>query len=288
MIGRFDSSGNRLAITYNSLTLNSPTDTREPTPQTYLVETVASQSAIDFILENKQQADGSEVYGPHKISRIISLQGRILAPSEAVLFDMIEDMATACDPALVAFKNPSDFFLALDYSTPTNDLTNYPTGLMACRYYAWPMKMPEPVMSSVAQGFGALFDLTFLMKDPRRYLQSSSSTTGTSIDNSLADYPSYPTLSFTMTGAGSATFSVRNAATTNDTTLTLDLSGRSNNDAVVVDFANRRITVNGSVNMGLYVSGDYFLIEPGTNTLTYTNTTNTGTRTMSWRKAFPV
>jgi phage-related protein len=183
----------------------------------------------------------------------------------------------------VAYNNPTDSFLALDFSTPTTDTVNFANGLMASRYYVRARVAPEPMVTSWT-GWSAMFSLDLLVKDPRRYIQAALSVTGTgTAANTLATTVSWPLVTITASGAGSATYSVAN--TTLSKTLTLNLSGLVNTNVVVVDMAKAKITKNGVETPSLYVSGNYWPIQPGNNTITVTNGTNMTTVT-SWRVAF--
>jgi phage-related protein len=90
-----------------------------------------------------------------------------------------------------------------------------------------------------------------------------------------------------MAGAGSATYSV-DVSSDSLFALTLNLSTMIASDVVVVDMARKKITKNGVETPSLYVSGDYFVIEPSAyqgGSLTTLNGTNATTVT-TWRPAF--
>jgi hypothetical protein len=85
-----------------------------------------------------------------------------------------------------------------------------------------------------------------------------------------------------MSGAGSATYTI----SVGGVPLVLNLSGRSAAQVVVVDFEKKKITVDGTENPGLYVSGTFFEIGTGAaQALSITNTTNTAS-SLSWKRAF--
>lgn len=284
MIALFDADGNRLAVTYNGLTLNSPSDDPD---STYELNTAGSNTQMTMISDDNPVGDGSEMYEARKISRLIRLDGVVRAQSLPELYDREKALAAAFDPAKISHENPGTDFLALDFSVPTES-DAYPTGLVPSRYYARPRYAVELLDSSYT-GFAKLFSIQMLMKDPRRYLQSESSAVGsTTADNTKADYRSYPTVTIAATGAGSSTFSIARACTGFTTkTLTLNLSGLSSGNTVTVDMGSMRIKKNGTDAQSLFVSGDYWEMEPGSNTITVTNGTNV-TVTTTWRSAFCV
>jgi hypothetical protein len=280
MIGLFSADNTRLAVTYNSLTLNSPTDAKD---DTYQLDIIIPVTSVAQVVEPHPSSDGSEAFTPYKTQRIVRLLGEIRAPTLAKLFDKMKGLASACDPALIAYNNPTDSFLALDFSVPTTDTTTYATGLVPSRYYARPMRLPEPVVSSYT-GLSAMFTIDFLMRDPRRYLQTAVTLAGAgTAANTAADYPSWPTITITMAGAGNAAYAIANSTT--GKSLVLNLSGASNLDVYVVDMARMKITKNAVETPSIYVSGDYWNMKPGNNTVAISNTGNATTSTV-WRPAF--
>lgn len=288
LISLFDAAGARLALAYNGLTVNSPSDTIESTSgaeDAYRINAVASKTALDYVLEIQSQRPGAEIYNMHKVTRVVTLSGRIVGPTRAKLHDKIEAFAEAFDGDKIRFNNASNPFLPLTFTTLTTDTTNYPSGQMACKYLAMPGAIFEPVVGG--KGYTARISMPMLLRDPRRYLVAQSTKTGAGTTTNLGGFRSWPTLTITMAGAGSATYRITNTATTNTTILTLDLSGRANADVVVVDFEHRTIKVNGTLTMSLYVSGGWTEAEPGNNVLTYANTTN-ATSVFSYFPAFSV
>jgi len=280
--------GLRLAVAYNGLTLNNPSDTLDGDsgPDTYEINSVAGSTAFDYISEVNQQRDGLEVYDFRKVSRIETLRGVIRAPSQAKLHDKIKSLANAFDPAKISHDN-TDPFLALTFSVPTTDTANYATGFVLSQYYAIPLRMPDPVVDEAA-AFAAMFDIVMLMKDPRRYWQTQSSQTGAAtVSNVLSDYPSPATLTITMAGAGNAAYSATNTTALHGAeALVLDLSGRSAAQVVVVDMERRSIKVDGTETPSIYVSGSYFHIDPvASNVIAYANTTN-ATSVLTWRRSW--
>lgn len=283
LISLFDASGDRLAITYDATyAFNQAIGTTRK--DIVEINRVQYQTAFSGVVEQREFTDGLEVYPTYKRQKRIILIGAVRASTKGTLYDRLEELATAFDPALVAHNDPDGMgFRPLDFSVTTADTVTYPTGLIACRYYVRPEAALEPPFSQ-HQGLAVPFVLSLIAADPRRYTQAVESLTGTgNADNSKADYWSWPTLTIAMTGAGSATFAIANAATAQ--TLTLDLSGLVNGDSVAVDMESRAITVNGVDTPELYVSGDYFHLEPGSNAITVTNDTN-ASPTLSWRPAF--
>lgn len=280
MIGLFSADATRLAVTYNGLTLNNPAD---PKDDTYALDVAVPVTSYNQIIETHPSSDGSEVFTPYKAQRVVRLLGTIRAPSIAKLHDKMRDLAKYTDPSIIAYNNPLDSFLALDFSVPTTETTVFTTGLVPSRYYARPMRMVEPIVSAFS-GLSAMFTLDFLLRDPRRYLQTATALTGAgTAANTSADYPSWPTITLTASGAGSATYTIANS--TAGKSLVLNLSTLVNLDIVSVDMARAKISKNGVETPSLFVSGDYWSIKPGNNTIAITNGGNI-TTTTTWRPAF--
>jgi len=277
-----DSRQTRNAISYNGLTINQRINGSNK--DIIEVNSIRSETPIQTIRESREYESGLEVYGAFKRGKRLILQGVIRASTHGALYDRIEEVAAAYDPDVVSRDNPDDFgFLALDFDVPTADEVNFPTGLMPCRYYARAEKAFEPPTSQYA-GIAVPFNLPLLAADSRRYLQSASQLTGAgAADNSLATVWSWPTLTIAMTGAGSATFALANAEAAGS--LVLNLSGCVNGDSVAVEMERRKITKNGIEAPSLYVSGAFWHMEPGVNTITVTNGTN-ASPTLTWRSAF--
>lgn len=283
MIGIFDNDGNRLPITVNGLVLNDPDDAHD---DTYEVNSVAVSTAVDTLTEARQNRDGLELYGTRKLNFLVRIDGMIRATTMGVLYDRISDLAEALDPGTISYTDATAL-INVEFSTPTDDFLNYPSGLISCKYLARPRTIPSPAVSQFT-GTVSPFSIELLVSDPRRYLAAATTKTATgSIDNSLATYRSWPTLTLNMGGAGSATYAIALTSSVGTKTLTLNLSGRSNGQVVTVDFAKKKITVGSTETPSIYVSGDFWEIMPESGmTLAASNTTNVSSFSLSWNRAF--
>ena len=271
------SLGTRLRIDYDpsgyNLYLNNPATSPYPA---YEVSRVESLGNIPSIREERPAGDGSISSTPRKASRVLRMTGFIRANKYSTLYDYAETFARTFDPVRIAHEN-TDPYLPLDFSVPTDDTVNWATGLIPCRYYALAMGTLD-VPTSSATGKSIPFTIDFFLKDPRRYAQTASTVTGTGTAANKGDYRTYPIITITATGAGSASYSVAN--TTAGITMALTLSGLVNNDVVVVDMDKQTVTKNG-VSASSLISGTpgWFYIAPGNNTITVTNGTNVTTST---------
>ena len=276
--GAIDAPENRLAIVYAgnaSITLNDPAS---PTDDSMFLDDIAVSPITDAVMENKQGKDGMEAYQVFKNGLMIRMHGIIKAPTQARLFDKAEALAYAFDPALLSRRfSPSSLgFRSLAFSVPTEDTVTFPSGLMPSQYFARAMD-PVHFARSTFEGYNAPFEIDLIVRDPRRYLQTlRQKFDNGAMDNLVADYPSWPMLTIVMTAAGNAAAGFQNAGSLGGAkTLTLNLSGLAASDVVVVDMERRLIKRNGITDMSLYVSGDYWMIEPQNNTQSF-NFINSG------------
>lgn len=282
----------RNALTFNSLTLNDPAD---PVDDTFELNAVVTVPQYDTSVDSDPADDGSLVTPAKRILYVARLDGTIRAPTQARLYDKKKLLALTMDPALLSLNNPTTFgVLPMDFNVPTLDTANYATGLVPSRYYCRPRGVPVPI-DSMYQGYACFFSIEMAIYDPRRYLQTTTTktivgTSSTTSGNTLADYPSWPTVVVTMTGAGSATYSVDQSGDT-PAALVINLSSALSGDTYTIDMQAGTITrVRAGVSTdqtALKVSGDWFQMTVANATLTVANGTNASTA-ITWRRAFVV
>ena len=283
MIGIFAEDGvTRLAITYNGLNLNSVTNNSSGTRSTrsgYTVEVVAARTAMDYVSEPNQWENMMELYGLRKNSRVVVIRGFVYGSTQADLFDKVKALAAATDPSRIVLQNPSDYFIALTFTTPV-------TGNQTSKYMALPIRMAEPNLSIVGHGFAVPYELNLLLREPKRFAQTITTVSGATTTTSAGDDTSWPTVTFSLSGAGSSSFTITNTGTYQGAkSLVLNLSAHSSG-SWVVNFRDKSITKDGTARYDVYKSGDWFLIEPGLNTVAYSNTTNTSSRTLTYYPAW--
>jgi len=276
-------TGAKLSFAYNGLTFNNPDD--DPL-DTYKVDSVVPVTTVQMYSEPHAKGDGSEMYDVRKIALVHRVNGWVVAKTHAGLWDKIVALAAAVDPAKLSHESSDNGWKQLTFNVPTADVTNYTTGLVSSFYYAR-ARAPFDAQSSQYFGLTCPYQIDFLSKDPARYYATQQSQTGAAtVDNSLATYRSWPTLTITLSGAGAANYTITNTNTTATTSLVLDLSAGVAADVVVVDFENRTITVTGS-GTATWVSGDYFYMEPlSSNAITYSNTSGVTSSVLTWYRAF--
>lgn len=279
----------RLPFTYNGLEINNAI---------YPVSQVGISQAIDAVSEPRVQTDGMEFYPARKIQTIVQIQGVVVASTLGALHDAIDALNYAFDPVIIssvytpeAFDQPVSWVGPLTFDYPTDDTTNYPTGLIAMEYFGRSTQAPVGLASKF-EGLTAPFRIVLACPDPRRYNQALESATkigagSLTVDNSLASYYSWPSFFLTMTGDGGAYSITRPAALGRAArTLTLNLAGYGSGEVLRVDMNHKKIidTSTGAVVMSTYVSGEFFDFAPDLMFLTITG--SNVTTSASWQKAY--
>lgn len=275
----------RLAHAYNGLTLNNPADS---STSTYEINSVVLMPQYAFLQDAKQDEDGSTGYDVTKPALLLRVDGTIRGSTLIDFHDKIVALAAAFDPAKVWYENATtQGFLPYTFSLPSSHSLAV-SNLLACYYNLRARRIELPPISQYT-GTAGFFGLDLIAIDPRRYWQTGSTLSGAGTATNSGNYRTFPVLTITASGAGSATYRFNNAHTNGSVTspslLVLDLSGLVNNDVVVVNFAKRTITKNGVDAPTLWVSGTFSPLQTGANTITYTNGTNM-TSVLTWNHAW--
>jgi hypothetical protein len=270
----------RIARVYRGLTVNDAT---------YPISFSAVSDSFDAVTNPHAQRDGMEAYPTRKVQAVIREDGIVKAASLAALHDAIEALNAAFDPINAQNGDSSTEdkgFVAYTFDVPTADTANYATGLIPMQVYAKALQLPV-LRTTKFDGYTCRFTLLLQVVDPRRYLQTSDSVTGTggALTNTLGKYPSDITYTVVTSGAGSAAHTIANSTTGEQ--LVIDLS--SGAGTYIVDFARHKITKGGSPFDSAYVSGTYWQVRPGVaDTYAISNNSNVSSRSLAWRRAFPL
>jgi len=296
----------RLPITYGSITLNSDLRAAEGDPiDIYEINSVQVNSAYDYVSEVRPSKDGSEAYGAKKVNLNIRIDGIIRCENMETLNDRIKNLVAAFDPALVSLKNPTTYTQNLEFYTPSasgtaTSFTVFGTSksagnLVRSFYKVRPKSIPA-ITYSQFNGTSVPFSLELLAVDPRRYAYTGTTKTavGTISSGELAGatYGSWPILTLTMSGAGSAThdISITSSVTGSSVTRTLrlNLSGAALNDIYVINMENGSIKKNGTETRSLYVSGEFWDIPAFAGQSWAVTATGVSARSLAWNPAFSV
>jgi hypothetical protein len=283
--------GDKNKLTFRSLDLNDPTDDPK---STYHIEEILESDVWQQAYEPYPNRDGSQAYEPFMLYKMFQVRGWVRAESLAELFDLIETLNKTFNPINCYLADTSTFnrgYLPLDFNVPTEDTTNYATGLIACRYYVQALNPPVSLETKF-DGLNARIDFNLRAVDPRRYLQTTSSGNRTSngalvLDNSLASVRSYASISIALpagaptgtgtvvTSEGSKTVSIDLTQLAASTTYDLDMQGRtfvkssdSTNKIAAIDAASQ-----------------FFPLVAKSQTLTFGGCATGTVFTVRWRRA---
>lgn len=280
----------RLSIAYNGLTLNN---TADPLDDRYECDIVAVDEQYDGVIEPKTTTHGLESYEVRKMVTMIQIEGVIRAPSLGKLYDKVRDLNEAFDPILAQIADSSATrnigYLPLTFSSPTLDTANYASGLIPMKYDVRSVRRPVS-RSSQFEGLTCRFTLVLQAADPRAYFQTAQSAQRTNagditVNNSLASFPSWPTVTIDLSGGTSQVVSL---AIAGGNTLKVDLTGLTSADTVVIDMENHEILLNGTIDMSLYNDGLWWELPAASKVVTVANVSGTlaGTVAVAWERAF--
>lgn len=267
---------------------------------TYVVDSRRFEPAFRDGRDPYHLAQGGALGRVHKGMLFFQLRGRILVPdttttTQALMADKERILTSAFDPALCVYDSPStEGAYPLDWTEPTADTANFPTGIptrLYCRPTLQPLVEEETRDRSMKR-----YAIGLLAGDPRKYHQTESTLvlTPASPTNSVVNRGTAPSAlkaTIVMAGAGNAAFRIARGGVTFE----MNLTGTVNLDQIVVIFETcgpygrgKYITKNGVENAGLKTSApDTWLNAPvGTTSFTISNTTNVTSCTLAWRHAW--
>jgi hypothetical protein len=242
-------------------------------------------------------AQGGALGRVHKGFLELRLSGRIEVPDAsqaASLADKEFEMRAAFDPYLCLLDSPyTQGAYPLNFFEPTTDLTNYPTGWVALRYYMRPTRQPV-FTENVNERGSRPYSVFLVAADPRCYEQTAQTLvlipgtpSGSIVNRGNVPAPLY--IQIVMSGPGASNFSIARAGGYGN--FVLDLTGLVNNDYVGVACETsapwgegRLVTVNGVRAAWRKVSGPGSWPEalPGSKGFAISNTTGVTSCTFTW------
>lgn len=277
-------------LTFRSLEINKPSD---PEDDTFRIEEIAESDIWQQAFEPFPNRDGAQVYEPFMMYKLFQVRGFVKAPTLAKLFDKIELLNKTFNPINCYLADTSTFnkgYLPLDFNVPTTDTGTYGSGLIPSRYYVQAIR-PPVVIETKFDGLTARIDFILRAVDPRRYLQTTSSGNRTGdgtlvLDNSLASYRSFPTITIALPGgapAGTATISTSESSKV----VSIDLSQLSASTTYTLDMQGRTF-VTGATNKIAAITGSsqFFDLLAKSQTLTFAGFAAGTGLTVVWRRAF--
>lgn len=233
----------------------------------------------------------------HKNMTSLRLGGRIQArdaSQKADLSDKERALLAAFDPALCLRDSPTtDGAYPYNFSEPTTDTTNFPSGIMPLRYYMRPDGRPRLRAVLNEKGWRQ-YALALVAPDPRQYAQTESTlvlSSGTPSGNviNIGNVPAPLKVTIVLSGNGNSAFTI----TRSGVAFILNLSAVGASTVVVVFETcgpygrGRYITRNGVENAALKTSGaSTWLDAPiGTTNFVLSNTTAITSATFAWYAA---
>lgn len=299
MIPVFTDGDTRNAIVFNStpsITLNDPTDDAD---DTYLVEDITVDPMFDAMVDPLPDRDGVQSHEPRRVQTMITIRGWVKAASHAALYDKIRAINRAFDPVLAYLGDTSDIdkgFVGLDFSIPTADTANYPSGSISARYYATPIKRPVPLMTKF-DGLSARFVVQLRCADPRMYLQSLTTTTSTPAaspvtlavtDTTKNLYPVYPIFEVDFITAPSGLMSIHRSLPTLSGALYLSHSALAGNKTLIIDSQAKTVEYSdGTDKIAALTSSSVFpgILPAAANSYVFTGFPSDATFRVIYRRA---
>jgi hypothetical protein len=264
-----------LPITYNGWTASLTRNPSGVPSSGYLVESV-EPSGINAVgyLDKRALADGVDAGDIFLSGREFGMIVTVFGSSEGDFWDKADDLLAAFSPTLAYEADTANLgFLPFDFYQPTADISTWPTSAypsgIPLRYYLRPAMPPkynilrDDVGGTAGLGVAKKFAIDMIARDPRKYLQTSQSltiSTTTQTATYRGNYPSWPIVTWQLSAAGSASFTL----TINDLAVVIDLSGHSSG-TFTLDYGTREFTKSGFGSVSsLITSGDFSQVQEGT------------------------
>lgn len=243
--------------------------------------------SIDF-RELRQHLEGSEPNQSFEGVRILVGQGIIMGGSPADLEDRTWAMYEAFSPAacrMASLATDPKGLLPFDFKRDTNG------GSKALRAYCKPAAGRPVIVGRVREGLSRRFVFQLVATDPfivdQVLTQTAVALGGGTVTNPGTVY-SYPRIVITMSGAGSASFTITNSTT--GQSIGYDLSGLVNGNVITLDAQRSTAVLGASTDrFSKLVSGflTNLILLPGANTIAFTNTTGIASVRFDHRGAYP-
>lgn len=251
----------------------------------------ANVQAVGYLDKRALQdgIDAGDVYlGARQFTGIVSVFGSTWGD----FWDKTDSFLAAFSPTLAYDADSANLgFLPFDFFQPTANIATWPTSAfpngIPMRYYVRPVAPPgyalrrDDVGGDDGQGLSRRFTLSMVARDPRKYRQTTVEVTASSATLTYrGNYSSFPTISWTQTTTGSASFRI----VIDGHSTTVNLSAQTSG-AFVLDYSRRMLTRDGVNRPDLVTATAWPQVRSGT---TYRRENDTGTSgvTLSYREAW--
>ena len=288
----FDLSG---TISYNAFTFSAGPLTTRPMSGVVIERIEPADIETAFYLDKRALDEGVDAGDIYLAQRAFIIHASVYGTSDARAWDQYDDLVTAFAPRLAYNADTANLgFLAFKFIRQTAD-SAFPSGismqanLRATRPPIY-REMRRKQGGYVGEGTQIPVVIPMVARDPRFYAQTAqaisiSPATATATATHRGTYPTWPTVSFTVTGAGNATtkFFVGTKY------LALNLSANTGTVAYTLDFALRRVTKAGLVDNSYltdHTNSTPTEIQPGGSSVYLNNTSNISAISYAYREAW--
>ena len=247
-----------------------------------------NNSIFDTVVQNTEEerpvSPGIVDYGSKLSKGILDIPVMLYASTIANMAQLIEDFKEAFNPDLLEADSTYGEAAGGNGYHPLNWTETVGATSRAFRIYAKAVETPRMNQDSFA-GLARSSRISLKVQDPRKYLQAQTTLAGAGTATNAGTYPTPVVITGTATGATSTSLQITNSTTGKTIYITTALA---NNDVIVIDTRKHSIKKNGTETRSLIGAGtDWWSLNPGANTIAFTNTTNI-TFSTAWRSAWPI
>jgi hypothetical protein len=283
-------------VSYNGLLINTAVVAAGTPTRGYRIDRFAPEPPPpSSYVEKRALGDGLDVGDVFLGGRQFGLIVTVLGTSAGDFWDLAQDLFAAFSPTIAYEADTANRgFLDYDFHQPTADIVTWPTSAypygIPLRYYMRPSSGPAYALererdNAGARGHAKQFSIQLLARDPRKYLQTATTTGQFTTANQTAvyrgDYWTYPIITFSLSATGHSAFTPNISGLD----IQIDLSGHSSG-TWTFDYGQRTLVLAGAASEGLIVASQgYGVIEAGA-TFKYTNPTGISSCTMTYREAW--
>lgn len=253
--------------------------------------------AVGYI-DKKALDDGVDAFDTFLGQRPFTIHASVYGTSEGQVWDSYDDLVTAFTPTIAYSVDTANLgFLALLFTRQTADTATWPSGIPLQAYVRATRPPIYGVLRRKQQGHGVGGQLPvvipMLARDPRYYLQTEQSisispSSATATATHRGTYPVWPTIRFTITGAGASNARFFVGAQF----VQLNLTTHTGTDTLDLNYAKRNLTKTSdgtptfNKHFTAFLTSVFNKIQPGGTSVYVTNTTNLSAISYKYREAW--
>lgn len=283
-------------ISYNGFTFAAPTAASAGAPlDGAQIETIrfTDVDAVGY-LDKRALNDGLDAVDVFLGGRAVLISAAVYGSTEGRLWDNLTDLCSAFDPVIAYNADSANRgFVPFRFVRQTADTATWAGGSLSLRMDLRPARIPSFTVRRrntggvSARGDAIPVDIQLIARDPRIFLQSTTSlTVSTSAQTGIhrGTHPVYPSFVLTMSGSGSSATVI----SVDGFSVKLDLSSVSTG-TYDLSYTNRHmIDSDGNSRDDLFASGftqQFMQMQPGGSVIQGFNLTNV-TIVATWREAW--